>query len=65
MNVFIAENSLRIRDSLQSVLADMPEVKVVGQATIKVIVFSHYADAICAARLGIKFCTGLNGALTI
>jgi DNA-binding NarL/FixJ family response regulator len=32
MNVFIVENTLAIRDSLQSVLSDMPEVKVVGQA---------------------------------
>ena len=32
MNVFIVENSLGIRASLQSVLSDMSDVKVVGQA---------------------------------
>ena len=32
MNVFIVENSLAIRASLQSVLSDMAGVKVVGQA---------------------------------
>jgi DNA-binding NarL/FixJ family response regulator len=32
MNIFIVENSLCVRASLQSVLSDMSEVKVVGQA---------------------------------
>lgn len=32
MNVFIVENSLSMRVSLQSVLSDMPSVKVIGQA---------------------------------
>lgn len=32
MNVFIVENSLAIRASLQAVLSDMSEIKVVGQA---------------------------------
>lgn len=32
MNVFIVENSLSMRVSLQSVLSDMPSVKIVGQA---------------------------------
>lgn len=32
MNVFIVENSLAIRASLQAVLSDMAEIKVVGQA---------------------------------
>lgn len=32
MNIFIVENSLCVRASLQSVLSDMPELEVVGQA---------------------------------
>lgn len=32
MNVFIVENSLSMRASLQSVLSDMPSVKIIGQA---------------------------------
>ena len=32
MNVIIVENSLSMHDSLQSMLSDMPEVKVVGHA---------------------------------
>ena len=32
MDVFIVENAPAMRASLQSVLSDMPEVKVVGQA---------------------------------
>ena len=32
MNVFIVENSLTLRVGLQSVLSDMPDIKVVGHA---------------------------------
>ena len=32
MNVFIVENSMAIRASLQAVLSDMAQIKVVGQA---------------------------------
>ena len=32
MKVFIVENSLSVRNSIQSVLSDMPEVKVIGHA---------------------------------
>lgn len=32
MNVFIVENSSAMRDSLQSALSDLPEIRVVGHA---------------------------------
>ncbi len=91
MNLFIVENSLNVRNSIQSVLSDMPEIKVIGHAmnetaacerigallpdvvilslglqsgsgisvleyikkffsNIKVIVFTHWADAECIER---------------
>lgn len=43
MDVFIVENSSAMRASLQSVLSDMPEVKVVGQAV---------SETVAAERIG-------------